>query len=206
MGKISAQKNITLVAQPQAFFHELVVEALGRQRIRTRPETEFYLVNLLNQFMSSDHLYTRGGDGQAREEPLALMLKEALETPEPSLRSTMLRRLGDVSLYKAGYFQESLLRKFVDLDYYIGLGGGAYQKAASLTSEATHKNVFEELAHKFGHFVEVLAEVSDKTTPKTEKNLLHLYEVWIKTGSERAEKALKDAGIQPSLQLKKKGL
>ena len=43
--------NLTLVAQAQDYFRELILEAMGKQRVSTKPETEFYLVNLLNQFM-----------------------------------------------------------------------------------------------------------------------------------------------------------
>ncbi len=47
-------------------------------------------------------------------------------------------------------------------------------------------------------FVEVLAEISEKTTPaKTGADLLRVYERWVATGSERAEKALREAGILP---------
>ena len=55
--------NLTLVAQPQDFFRELVTEAMGRQKVSAQPETEFYLVNLLNQFIKTDRLYMRDADG-----------------------------------------------------------------------------------------------------------------------------------------------
>ena len=41
--------SLTLVAQPQEFFRELVTGAMERRGIETKPETEFYLVNLLEQ-------------------------------------------------------------------------------------------------------------------------------------------------------------
>jgi hypothetical protein len=63
--------------------------------------------------------------------------------------------------------------------------------------------VYEELATKFASFIEVLAEVSDKTTPRTEKDLLRLYELWVRTRSERAAKALQEAGILPNETVKK---
>jgi hypothetical protein len=51
--------------------------------------------------------------------------------------------------------------------------------------------------------VDVLAEISDKTSPKAEKDILRLYELWIKTRSGRAAKALQEAGIVPNKTLKK---
>jgi hypothetical protein len=54
---MKVNSSLTLVAQPQDFFRELVTEALGKQKVTTQPETEFYLVNLLNRFMATESLY-----------------------------------------------------------------------------------------------------------------------------------------------------
>ncbi len=185
--------RLTLVTQPQAYFKDLISEALVTTRVSPRPETEFYLVNLLNQFMSANRL---------TEEPLALMVKEALEA-EAATQNAMFRQIGDVSLYVAGFFQDSLNRKLVDVDYYIEMGGSAYQRVATHTPEQTLRELYSELAHKFGAFVEVLAKVSDKTSTRTEKDILRMYELWIRTKSERAAKALQDAGILPNDTVKK---
>src|ERR1700737_4665876 len=107
------KKSITLVAQPQDYFRELVTETLDRQHVSIQPETEFYLVNLLNQFMTTDRLYPRDGQGAVREEPLALMVKEALEEPAVQAQSLLFRQVGDVSLYVAGFFQHTLPRTLV---------------------------------------------------------------------------------------------
>ena len=192
------KSDLMLVVQPQDFFRELVMNALGKQKVSTQPETEFYLVNLLNQFMKTDRLYSRTKEGEAREETLAMMLKEAFEQPQPFTQSLLFRHIGDVSLYMAGYFQDSLNRKSVDVDYYIDVGGTAYRQVADRSEEDIKKTLYLELAQKFGSFVEVLAEVSDQTTPKTEKDILRLYELWIRTGSDRAAKALQEAGILPN--------
>jgi len=192
--------DLTLVAQPSDFFRELVTGALGRQQIAVQPETEFYLVNLLNQFITTDRLYSTDEQGGVREEPLALMLKEAFEA-EPPARTKLFRRVGDVSLYVGGYFQQSLNRKVVDVDYYIDIGGRAYGLVAGATED--NRNVFSELAGKFKHLIDVLAEVSDQTQPRTEKDLLRLYDLWVRTRSDRAAKALKEAGILPNDTIKK---
>ena len=191
---------LTLVSQPQEFFRELVTEALGRKKVTTQPETEVYLVNLLNQFMTSDQLYAKDSSGGSA---LALMLKEALEQPHPHQQSMHLRHIGDVSLYVAGFFQDSLNRKLVDVDYYIDMGGSAYKQVANRTPEDLLKAIFLELAEKFSGLVEVLAEVSDKTSVRTEKDILRMYELWVRTGSERAAKALHEAEILPNSTLKK---
>lgn len=187
--------SLTLVAQPQDFFRELVTEAMVKYRVSAQPETEFYLVNLLNQFMMADKLPSQ---------PLAFMVKSALEEKEPSAQSSIFKNIGDKSLYIAGYFQDSLTRKLVDVDYYIEMGGNAYKHVAARTEENVFKALYSELSDKFGSFVEVLAEISDKTTPRSEKDLLRLYEVWVRTRSDRAAKALQQAGIIPNDSLKRK--
>jgi len=185
--------SLTLVTQPQAYFKELISEALVTSRVSPKPETEFYLVNLLNQFMRANRM---------TEEPLALMVKEAFEA-EAQIQNAMFRQIGDVSLYVAGFFQDSLNRKLVDVDYYIEMGGSAYQRVASHSSEETLRELYSELAHKFGSFVEVLAQVSDKTSTRTERDILRMYELWVRTKSERAAKALQEAGILPNENVKK---
>lgn len=194
---------LTLVAQPQDFFRELIIEALGKSKLATLPEIEFYLVNLLNQFMKADRLYTYGPEGTARDEPLALLVKEALEQPQSYAQASLFRHIGDVSLYKAGFFQDSLARKLVDVDYYIEMGGNAYKQVAMRSDEETLKSLYHQLSHQFGSLVEVLAQVSDKTAQKTEKDLLRMYELWVRTRSERAAKALQEAGILPNDTIKK---
>src|SRR5690606_923146 len=125
----------TLVAQPEAFFHELVTKALGHRQVRPRPETEYYLVKVLNQFVFTENLYARDANGNLREEPLAFMVKEALEQPEKQAQALLFRQVGDISLYTAGFFQESLSRKRVDIGYYIEMGGTAYQQVAARERE-----------------------------------------------------------------------
>lgn len=125
------------------------------------------------------------------------MIKDALEQPQSEAQKILFRQVGDVSLYTAGFFQESLHRKLVDLDYYIDLGGTAYEQVAALAEEAVLKELYLELAKKFGDFVEVLAEVSAATgsAHKSETDIIRLYELWQRTKSERAAKVLQEAGI-----------
>lgn len=192
---MGAKPAFQLVQQPQAFFHELVTQALGQRRVSAQPDTEFYLVNLLNQFMTAEHLSA---------EPLALQVKSALEEPQAQKRGDQFKRVGDLSLYVAGYFQDSLNRKLVDVDYYIEIGGSAYQQVASIVEERALRAIYSELSDKFGRFVDVLADVGSVTqAPKSEKDILRLYEVWVRTKSERAAKLLQDAGIVPNATVKK---
>ena len=58
--------------------------------------------------------------------PLALMLADAAQASNAEQRSRILQRLGDVSLFMAGFFAQSFERKLVDIDYHIAMGGRAY--------------------------------------------------------------------------------
>src|SRR4051794_5774788 len=119
---MSRKESLKLVSQPQEYFRELIIEALGKQKLQPKPETEFYLVDLLYKFMNAERLHGRDSNGELKQEALVLMLKQALEHPSQQARNTMLKQIGDISLYTAGFFQDSLNRKLVDVDYYIEMG------------------------------------------------------------------------------------
>jgi len=189
---------LQLVVGPEEFFFELIRGALTRQKVRLGPETEFYLVHLMNRFITTESLFSRDGEGQVKEEPLALMVKDALDQAAPEAQKSIFQHVGDFSLYVAGYFQESFNRRSVDVDYFIGMGGAAYSAVATREPVASRQRVYEELSKKFRQCVDVLSEVSERTTPRREADLLRTYEVWIRTGSEKAARALHEAGIIPS--------
>jgi hypothetical protein len=201
---MSKDLKLQLVSQPQDFFRELLDGAFDKRAFRPTAETSFYLVSLLNRFMTTDALYSKGQDGRLEEESLALLVKDAVEASEARERRAIYRQVGDLSLYRAGFFQESLNRKLVDVDYYIEMGGHAYRQAASSrAADESLSGVFEELARKFALFVDILADVSDRTMLKSERDLLRLYDTWMSTKSERAARLLLEAGIIPSKDGKK---
>ena len=60
--------------------------------------------------------------------------------------------------------------------------------------------VFAELAEKFREFVDVLAEIRDSGSAAA-LDVLRLYEVWLRTGSQRAARLLREHGIEPNVTL-----
>jgi hypothetical protein len=175
---------------PEAYFKELVDAALQRQRLQPSELTSFYVVNLLTTFVHSDH----GLSGQ--DEPLALKLARAMEAAGATRRDA-LRSVGDVSLFVAGFFSDSLNRKLVDVDYYVKLGGRAYESLSHFERE-TFAPVFAELAGSFLAFVDVLNDVSERCTVTSNANVLRLYEKWLRTGSRRDGQRLVERGIVPN--------
>ena len=55
--------------------------------------------------------------------------------------------------------------------------------------------IFAELAQKFTSFVDALNEVSETSCQHSDEDILRLYEVWLKTGSPRSYRILKELGV-----------
>src|SRR6266436_1017838 len=177
------------------FFRDLLSRAIENQRAQVQPFTELYIVNLLHEFLASEALYVEAEDGTLQQKPLAFLLKEALEEAGPA-RLRLLRRLGDTSLFISGFFPDSLARRssLVDVDYYIAMGGRAYDAVAR---HALERSLWAELSDKFRLLVDILNEVSERTLASSEAGLLRLYERWLKTGSDRLANALVRQGLVP---------
>lgn len=195
--------NTTILQQVPLleFFRDRVREALNHHQLTAAPMTEFYLANLLSEFKKSETLFNTD-EGEPREEVLALMLAKAVES-DSTTRIRMLKRLGDISLYTAGFFKPRVENKLVGLRYYIRMGGGAYHNLASiLESDSTFSGLYTELAQLFPHLVNALTFVSTQASPKTNKRLIDLYEQWLATGDTSLEGILNDAGIPTHTEFK----
>jgi hypothetical protein len=136
-----------------------------------------------------------------RIKPLAHMLAEAREAPTAIARQRSLQRLGDVSLFVAGFFARSFARKLIDIDYHIAMGGNAYSSLADTMQRSMSGRcvaaIYAQLAQKFQRLVDALNEVSEMSYRHTDADILRLYEVWMKTGSPRAHGLLHKLGVQP---------
>lgn len=181
-------------------FQELVTDAVANQQVETNEETLYYLVNLLVSFTRTKALYQQTADG-LQLKPLATLYGEALAAGSAEDRNQSLKRLGDVALFISGVFADSLNRKLVDVDYYIAMGGNAYSYLSDNSRSAVRwqvfSEVFEELANKFTVFVDVLGEVSEQAHFSRDTDVMRLYEIWMRTGSQRARQRLQKLGIQP---------
>jgi hypothetical protein len=200
MEDASDPKSLVAVTNLREFFHDSVQTALRKQHVAVDDHTEHYVVNVLTTFSRSDELYEQTAEG-TRLKPLAHMLASAAEAPTPQLRDQALRRLGDVSLFIAGFFAQSFARKLVDVDYHIAMGGRAYGTLAdsarcSIRGQA-FAAVFLELAQKFQRLVDVLNDVAEMAHEHSDKDVLRLYEIWLKTGSPRAYGILRRLGVEP---------
>ena len=189
--------GLLTVANLREYFHAALHGALLHQHIAVEDQTEQYVVNLLTLFSRSEHLYEQTPDG-VRLKPLVQMLAEALEAPTAQARERGLQRLGDVSLFIAGFFAHSFACKLIDIDYHIAMGGRAYGTLADGLSRGRKHvlaRVYAELAAKFLPLVDALGEISDAARRYSQTDVLRLYEIWLKTGSPRARGLLQKLGV-----------
>jgi hypothetical protein len=177
------------------FFKALLLQAAAHQHVELAEVTEFYIVNLLAEFAAAEKLFTRTDDGRKDVEPLALLYYRALQQErEEKIRT--LRRLGDVSLYRAGFFPGSLRGKATGPDYYVQMGGSAYRQVAALAHGGAFAIVYRELWQKFRPVVEVLEEIAARgMVSNGATGTLKVYEAWLRTRSDRLERILVDAGV-----------
>jgi len=187
------------VASLQEFFKDSVAGAMTKQGLDVDDHTAYYVVNLLTLFARSEALFDRTENGLELK-PLATVLADAVDSPQPKERNFALQRVGDVSLFVAGFFGAGLAQRLVDVDYYIHMGGSAYG-ALSVHVKGSLRGrifsaVFAELAKKFADFVDVLAEV--RSAAGQDIDILRTYEIWQRTGSRRAARQLRRAGIEPN--------
>ena len=200
MGDRSSYGRVMPVHNLRDYFRTSIDNVIAEQGVHVDPHATHYVVNMMTLFSRSDQFYQDDGEIYGLK-PLALMLADAADAPSTEQRNQTLQRIGDVALFISGFFVESLANKAVDIDYYMTMGESAY---GSLSEEVrgtfrgnAFADVYRELATKFQILIDVLHEVRDSARAESDVNLLRTYEIWLKTGSRRAEKLLRQQGIVP---------
>ncbi len=200
MGERQAYGRVMPVRNLQDYFRRSIDSVIADQGVEVDPHATHYVVNVMTLFSRSEDFYDDDGEVFGIR-PLALMLADAADAATPEQRNLMLRRIGDVTLFVAGFFVDTLRDKAVDVDYYTHMGENAYGSLSDEVRGTFHGNAFAdiylELATKFRVLTDVLNEVRDNEEGRSEKDLLRMYELWRKTGSRRAAKILKQQGIVP---------
>ena len=190
---------VVTVSNLSEFFREHLRDAAGRQHLTLGGHTECYLVNLLASYSRTDVLFDNEG-GALRTPLLAALLSRALSSSSGAERERRLQRLGDVALFWAGFFAHGFARRLVDVDYYVAMGGHAYESLADRAATpglTSIRPVFAELAAKFVAVVDALNELAEQSRPASADDPLRYYEIWQKTGSQRAHDKLRSFGIVP---------
>ena len=206
MGDRSQHSRVVPVHDLRDYFRTSIDDVIAKQGVELDPHATHYIVNLITLFARSGEFYEDDGETYGLR-PLAVMLADAADAPSPDHRTQTLQRIGDVAMFVSGFFIESLADKAVDVDYYIYMGENAY---GSLSEEvrgtfrgSVFADVYRELACKFPIVIDVLNEVRDGARHESDLDLLRTYEIWLKTGSRRAEKLLQQQGVVPISSAKK---
>src|SRR5690606_9453186 len=187
-------------ANLEDYFRMSLARATEARAVAAGEATQHYLVHVLVGFSRAENLFEYADDGY-RLKPLAIMFADALDARPGPERNVQLRRLGDVALFIAGFFSDSLARRAVDVDYYSRMGEAAYstlQLAPASRRDELLADVYGELAEKFLQFVDAFADIAQEARAFDERDILRLYDIWVKTGSERAAEILQKLGIEPS--------
>src|SRR5580692_9389309 len=169
-----------------SYFHDDVEDAMKARRVEATDMATSYLVALLSDFARPD---VRAGE--ALDRPVAFLLDEALHTVEPGERFERLRSLGDGVLYSCGFFGDHFEAKGVGQSYLVGIGAVAYGGASSMLRVSS-----EDAAKK----LDIYREIADGTIAGSvggSKDLLKIYERWLKTGSDRLAQTLTSHGLVP---------
>jgi hypothetical protein len=174
------------------YFRELVDDVAGHQRLALDPMTSYYVVQLLATFARTD---ADACEAFWTGQPMGALLGEAIAAGGSEQRRR-LRKVGDASLVLTGLFPTRLSRSLVDVDYYMRIGGIAYDSLSHDEADL-FAPAFGELASRFGDVVDLLGDVGDRCQLGSPADLLCLYERWQKTGSTQCARRLVARGVVP---------
>ena len=170
---------------------------LAKYAMRFNPppheDTCWYLGSLLDRFGRSESLFAYQ-DGHLTIRPLALLYSDALEARNERERCLMLQQLGDMSLFMGALFPERWARHGIGQDYFIGMGGGAYDYLADNARQNRH--IFAELAQTFTRMLEMVANACSRSQQLTTEEVLALYQRWVATRNPVIASQLQALGIE----------
>jgi hypothetical protein len=186
-----------LVANMREYFRETLQRTLQKQGLALTDTAQVYVVNLLTEFARSENVFA----GTERGERFGFVdLLQRAQDSEPQEALRIYKHMGDSSLYLTGFFSESVERSSVPVDYYVSMGGSAYDAVARLMrpTAATSSALFSELASRFEELVELLCAMSlhgDQSRKLDDGRVLGLVDRYRRSGRKEVLDALKSQGI-----------
>ncbi len=178
----------SLFLSSKDYFAEAVDRGFQTRRIEAQKAVKSYLVSVLEFYLDARNLFDE------QNPTLAEMYLKASQAENPE-RKEILKKLADRSLYISGFFADSLDRKIVDIDYYVQMGGAAYESLSHCVREDQQAFVYSVFSKRFLEFVEVLNIVSEQSKLHSDQNILRLYDRYLKTGSALAKEKLLELGV-----------
>jgi len=176
-----------------SYFSKRLTRYARRFRPPPHEDTCWYLGSLLERFGRNEELFSYQ-DGHMALRPLALLYSDAIQANNSRERCLMLQQLGDMALFVGALFPERLTRHGIHQDYFIGMGGSAYDYLAD--NARANRHIFAELANTFTLMLEMVANACSRTQRLTTEEVLALYQRWLSTSDPVIESQLSALGIE----------
>jgi hypothetical protein len=176
-----------------SYFSKRLTRYARRFRPPPHEDTCWYLGSLLERFGRNEELFSYQ-DGHMTLRPLALLYSDAIQANNSRERCLMLQQLGDMALFLGALFPERLTRHGIHQDYFIGMGGSAYDYLAD--NARANRHIFAELANTFTLMLEMVANACSRTQRLTTEEVLALYQRWLSTSDPVIESQLSALGIE----------
>jgi hypothetical protein len=200
---LTSTPDSLIVLSLREFFRDTFDAVLREHGLSTSEDTAFYIVNLLASFADAEQLHGGGGPTHDGDQPLALLLRQALEAANQAVAIPLYKRIGDQALYITGFFSRRFdrERRVVSRSYYYDMGRHAYDTLSTLMERRndTFSLVYAEISDKFAALVEALNALSERHTFETSRSASDLIERWSQAQSATAGNRLIQSGYLPLL-------
>jgi len=174
-----------IVALPNVMEH--FMEAFDSARKNTglyvSKDTEFYIVNMLTEFTDADKF------SKLYKTPVTLMVNRVFENPDEKFEIS--KNMGDITSFMCGFFPEHLEKPI--FRYYISLGKAGYNVASRI--DERRSTIFDEMKENLPFIVDTLNEIKENKEIITTADIVDVYNRWIKTGSKRLKRILRENGM-----------
>ena len=171
--------NVTVYPTCTASWQSLVLEAQAASHIELTEDLQSYLVFLLMRYAENTLL---------NEKPIAIDFLETLHQ-RGKIQQTHLREVGDTCLIVSGFFPGFEETRLVQINYFVGMGQGAYSSLSHL-SQKTYAQLFHELSAGFVSMMDVLQTMREMSSDTPILTPLAAAELFSETQSKHALETL----------------
>ncbi|MFN2329748.1 MAG: hypothetical protein ABR612_12605 [Chromatocurvus sp.] len=177
-----------------AYFRRRLADCAQKVDPAPQEDTCWYLSQLLDRFGRSEDFFA-WEEGRYGLRPLALLYGDAAEARDDRERCLLLQQLGDMALFLGALFPSRYERRGIRQDYFIGMGGGAYDYLAENARHGRH--VFAELSAAFATMIELVSRACACDAVFSNEDILTLYSQWLETRNPVLESRLRALGVEP---------
>ena len=180
--------ELILPSQAPEYFNQEIIKSTKRHRFIISEIAKQYLVNLLTDFINPSDDIFHSNNETFWNESITLMYKTCMEEPIKSLQELRFQQLGDICLFRIGYFYDNIKQNGNgQVSYHIEIGTTAY-------SRSSISNLKKELSGKFNDLTTI---IGDLHLPQLDnnKNFISMLQKWSETKDERYASLLRAKGV-----------